>query len=74
LLATSILGLQVEVEFYPVYNQPLFSDIDNYLRPLDYYLFDFFRYRLRRAYFKNVHKMNDWQPEQYLSLAAISSY
>ena len=89
LLATSILGLQVEVEFYPVYNdQPLFSDIDNYLRPLDYYLFDLSRYRLRRAYLKtrgqllwghafylkNVHQMNDWQPAQYLSLAAISSY
>lgn len=89
LLATSILGLQVEVEFYPVYNdQPLFSDIDTYLRPLGYCLFDLSRYRLKRAYLKtrgqllwghafylkSVHQMNGWQPAQYLSLAAISSY
>jgi len=53
LLANSILGLKVEVEFYPLYiGQALFSDIDNYLRLLDYYLFDLSRYRLRRAYIK----------------------
>jgi hypothetical protein len=89
LLTTSILGLQVEVEFYPVYkDQPLFADIDNYLRPFGYSLFDLSRYRLRRVYLKtrgqllwghafylkNVHQMKNWQPEQYLSLAAISSY
>jgi FkbM family methyltransferase len=89
LLATSILGLQVEVEFYPLYkDQPFFADVDNYLRPLNYHLFDLSRYRLRRAYLntrgqllwghafylKNVHQMNSLQPEKYLSLAAIASY
>jgi hypothetical protein len=89
LLGTSILGLRIEVEFYPLYNdQPLFSDIDNHLRPLDYQLFDLSRYRLRRShlktrgqllwghafYLKNVHQMNGWRPEQYLKLGAIASY
>jgi FkbM family methyltransferase len=89
LLSTSILGLRVEVEFYPLYkDQPLFSDIDNHFRPLDYHLFDLSRYRLRRShlktrgqllwghafYLKNVHQMNGWQPAQYLTLGAIASF
>ena len=89
LLKASILGLQIEVEFFPLYkNQPLFADIDNYLRPLDFLLFDLSRYRLRRAYLKtrgqllwghafylkNVYKMNDRQPEHFLALAAIASF
>jgi FkbM family methyltransferase len=83
LLGSSILGLKVEVEFYPLYiGQALFSDIENYLRPLDYYLFDLSRYRLRRAYIKtrgqllwghafylkNVHQMNGWQPAPIMVL------
>ena len=89
LLAKSILGLQVEVEFFPLYKeQPLFSDVDQYLRPLGFFLFDLSRYRLRRAYLKtrgqltwghafylkNVHQMNDRLPESFIALAAISSY
>jgi FkbM family methyltransferase len=89
LLATSILGLQVEVEFFPLYkNQPLFSDIDNYLQPLGFLLFDLSRYRLRRAYLKtrgqllwghafylkDVQRMDHGQLAQFLTLAAIASY
>jgi FkbM family methyltransferase len=89
LLATSILGLKVEVEFFQMYkDQPLFSDIDTYLRRWDFCLFDLSRYRLRRAYIKtrgqllwghafylkNVHQMKDPQPKKFLSLAAIASY
>jgi FkbM family methyltransferase len=89
LLATSILGLQVEVEFFPMYkDQPLFSDIDIYLRRWDFSLFDLSRYRLRRSYLKtrgqliwghafylkNVHQMNDRQLGSFLALAAIASY
>ncbi len=34
-------GVQVEVEFYPVYkNQPLFADVDGFLRRRGYMLFD----------------------------------
>ena len=89
LLATSTVGLQVEVEFFRIYkNQPLFSDIDNYLQPRGFRLFDLSRYRLRRAYlktrgqllwghafyFKDVHHMNKGQLSQFLCLAAIASY
>jgi FkbM family methyltransferase len=89
LLAASILGLQVEVEFFPIYkDQPLFSDVDNYLRQRGFRLFDLSRYRLRRAYLKtrgqllwghafylkDVHQLNKDQLTQYLALAAIASY
>ncbi|WP_448572116.1 FkbM family methyltransferase, partial [Trichothermofontia sp.] len=49
LLRNSILVLQLEVEFAPLYlHQPLFSDIDKYLRELDFSLFDLYpAYRLR---------------------------
>lgn len=49
LLKNSILALQVEVEFCPLYlNQPLFADIDQYLRALDFTLFDLYpSYRIR---------------------------
>lgn len=37
----SVLGIQIEVEFSPIYiDQPLFSDIDAYLRSRGFYLFD----------------------------------
>jgi hypothetical protein len=33
LLTSSVLGLQVEVELFPMYkDQPLFSDVDSYLQ------------------------------------------
>ncbi|MBO0349185.1 FkbM family methyltransferase [Phormidium pseudopriestleyi FRX01] len=40
-LETSILAVQVEVEFSALYlNQPLFADVDNYLRKAGFTLFD----------------------------------
>ena len=49
LLKDSILGIQIEVEFSPLYlKQPLFSDIDSYLRNQNFTLFDIdtaYRYR-----------------------------
>lgn len=39
--ADSVFGVEVEVEFSPMYNnQPLFSDVDVFLRKLDFSLFD----------------------------------
>lgn len=41
LLKRSVLGIEIEVEFSPLYiNQPLFSDIDIYLRKEGFSLFD----------------------------------
>jgi FkbM family methyltransferase len=41
LLRTRAVGIEVEVEFSPIYtDQPLFADVDAYLRPLGYTLFD----------------------------------
>ena len=48
-LSQDIIGIRVEVEFQPMYQQqPLFSDIDAYLRNLGFMLFDLRRYHLRR--------------------------
>jgi hypothetical protein len=48
-LLGNTMGIQVEVEFSPMYvDQPLFSDVDAYLRPLGFQLFDLSRYRVRR--------------------------
>lgn len=47
-LRQSVLGLEVEVEFAPMYvGQPLFADVDAFLRPLGFDLFD-----LRPCYWK----------------------
>ena len=44
-----MLGLKVEVEFSPIYqDQPLFSDVDTYVRQFGFALFDLFRHRYRR--------------------------
>lgn len=49
-LASSVVGVEVEVEFAPVYSgQPLFSDVDGFLRGLGYLLFD-----LRPCYWKRA--------------------
>jgi FkbM family methyltransferase len=50
LLKESVLAIQVEVEPSPLYiNQPLFSDVDAYLREQDYTLFDIqFSRRIRK--------------------------
>jgi FkbM family methyltransferase len=49
-LASSVVGLEVEVEFTPIYKgQPLFADVDHFLRGLGYLLFD-----LRPCYWKRA--------------------
>lgn len=49
-LKNTILGLRIEVEFFPIYkNQPLFADVDVYARSHGFELFDLSRYRYRRA-------------------------
>lgn len=41
LVQQTVLGIQLEVEFAPIYlNQPLFADLDIYLRAQDFTLFD----------------------------------
>ncbi len=48
-LASSVLGIRVEVEFFPIYDQqPLFGEVDAYLRQFGFMLFDLERYHLRR--------------------------
>jgi FkbM family methyltransferase len=49
LLSRSVLGIQIEVEFSPLYtNQPLFRDIDYYLDKFGFSLFDLFLTRQTR--------------------------
>jgi len=49
-LATSVVGLQTEVEFSPLYEgQPMFAGVDEYLRGFGFMLFDLTRNRYRRA-------------------------
>jgi FkbM family methyltransferase len=48
-LGESIVGVQVEIEFAPMYvGQPLFADVDTWLRGRGFQLFDLSRYRARR--------------------------
>ena len=50
LLQTGVLGVRVEVEFSPMYrSQPLFGDVDAYLRSFGFTLFDLSRVRYRRS-------------------------
>jgi FkbM family methyltransferase len=47
-LSASVIGVEVEVEFAPIYReQPLFADVDAFLRSLEFILFD-----LRPCYWK----------------------
>jgi FkbM family methyltransferase len=49
-LASSMVGVEVEVEFTPIYSgQPLFADVDSFMRGLGYLLFD-----LRPCYWKRA--------------------
>jgi FkbM family methyltransferase len=49
-LASAAVGAEVEVEFAPIYkDQPLFADVDIYMRRLGYFLFD-----LRPCYWKRA--------------------
>lgn len=58
-LKKSVVGLSIEVEFCPIHNgQPLFSDVDLFLRPLGFKLFDMALYRL----VKKVSSQRDFAP------------
>lgn len=47
----TVLGVQIEVEFVPLYvNQPLFADVDAYLRTRDFSLFDLHTARRSRSH------------------------
>lgn len=49
-LLSGIMGARVEVEFAKIYHgQPLFGDVDAYLRKFGFQLFDLDRYHLKRA-------------------------
>lgn len=49
-LKNSVLGLRIEVEFSPIYkDQPLFSDVDSFVRSCGFVLFDLSRHRYRRG-------------------------
>ena len=50
LLRTGIAGVKVEVEFSPMYvDQPLYADIDTFMRRHGFLLFDLSRYHVRRG-------------------------
>ena len=50
MLHSSVIGLQVEVEFAEMYQeQPLFGDVDRFLRQRGFQLFDLARYHVRRG-------------------------
>lgn len=59
LLETSVLAVQVEVEYAPLYlNQPLFADVDRFLRAQGFTLFDLtasHRVRARSAVMNTEH-------------------
>ena len=49
-LASTVVGVKVEVEFSPIYQgQPLFGQLDEYLRRFGFMLFDLSRSRYRRG-------------------------
>jgi FkbM family methyltransferase len=53
-LSSAIFGLEVEAEFIPIYrDQPLFADLDTFLRGFGFHLFD-----LRPVFWKRSHGCN----------------
>jgi len=53
----NIIGLEVEAEFVEIYNdQPLFSDIDNFLKKNNFYLFDIKRYYWKRKFASSINE------------------
>src|SRR5688572_22082281 len=57
-LSRGTLGVEVEVEFAPIYEgQPLFADVDGYLRGLGFMLFD-----LRPVYWKRARGRSAGRP------------
>jgi len=60
LLKKSVIGLSIEVEFYPSHEgQPVFSDVDSFLRPLGFVLFDLAIYRHARKVLPEVSPYRD---------------
>jgi FkbM family methyltransferase len=56
-LQKSVFGLEVEVEFHEFYEkQPLFSDVDKYLRDFGFQLFDLHPCYLKRSAGANIKK------------------
>lgn len=50
----NVIGLELEVEFVPLYkNQPLFSEVDNFVRAKGFELFD-----IKRTYWKRKESIN----------------
>ena len=50
-----VIGLELEVEFAPLYeNQPLFGDVDSFVRSFGFELFDIQRYYWKRKAIKNT--------------------
>lgn len=50
-LRTSLIGLEVEVKFIPLYqSQPLFAEIDTFLRSYNFEIFDLRRYHVKRRH------------------------
>jgi FkbM family methyltransferase len=50
MLQDSVVAVQAEVEFAPMYaGQPLFADVDAFMRAREFQLFDLSRYRVRRS-------------------------
>lgn len=57
LLNQSILAIQVEVEFSPIYqNQPLFADVDTFLRRQGFVLFDLSKAQIERSIVQSVNR------------------
>lgn len=64
-LADHVMGVEVEVEFSPMYeDQPLFADVDPYLRDLGFTLFD-----LRPGYWKRTAGMRYGKPKGQIIFA-----
>jgi len=54
LLSNAVIGVHVEVEFHTFYHdQPLFADVDTYLRSQGFSLFDLQRTLIRRASYRS---------------------
>jgi FkbM family methyltransferase len=68
LLRESMIGIYVEVEFQPLYlGQPLFAEVDAYLRSLGFALYDLNRALVRRA----AHPADSYSRRQVLWAHAL---
>lgn len=58
-LKKTVIGLSVEVEFFQWHkDQPVFSDVDSFLRQMGFWLFDLATYRHARKSLKPSHGVN----------------